>query len=103
MNVRLVAPIDNNPLPHSKACKYTSSGIPLTASRARSPERCTTLKLVPLLSTSITAEPLVSNERVVMSEPGAATQAGPQLEYVASFPSIVEAATAMTPLQFAGK
>ena len=71
------------------------------AKRAKTPDRWTVLRLVPLLNTSITLEE--SKERVGMSEPGAATHVLPVLEYEANSPLRLEAATGNTPAQLPGK
>jgi hypothetical protein len=73
------------------------------AKRAKTPDRWTALKLVPLLTTAITVEALESRERVGMSEPGAATHMVPVFEYAANSPLWFEAATGTTPAQLPGK
>jgi hypothetical protein len=71
--------------------------------RAKTPERWTVLKLVPLLTTATTAEAFASRDRVGMSEPGAATHMVPVFEYEANSPLWFEAATGNTPAQLPGK
>lgn len=79
-----------------------------TPTNAPTPDMCGAAKLVPIPYD--TSRP-VSNEftpsvimPLVWSPPGADTAIKePQLLYAASFPSLVLAATAITPLQLAGK
>ena len=89
------------PLPFCCARSVTGVSKPLAANSASRPDKCTALKLVPLLTTPTTEE--ASSVRVGMSDPGAVTHMGARLEYEASSPWMVDAATGITPAQLPGK
>ncbi len=116
----LIAPPTHPLLLHSFSVEFTTSPRALlddasASKRCRiacvsdtSPETWGTAKLVPIPyeASSPVPAPSMPTARMALaaSPPGAATAIdSPQLLYHASLPSLVLAATAMTPLQLAGK